>query len=158
MTTDAVARWLEVPRARVQLWLRSGKLPGVKVSGQWRVPLDAVLELERRDRLRGRSRRLDPRYQEDDMARTIADDELSAAFWALADEQVALLRPHGQEVFAAQAGPLPARGSESRLLRRAGGRRGAGRADREHRPLPRPAPAARNRGRAQPHVAVGVPL
>jgi len=114
MTTDAVARWLEVPRTRVQLWLRSGKLPGVKVSGQWRVPLDAVLELERRDRLRGRSRRLDPRYQEDDMARTIADDELSAAFWALADEQVGLLRPHGQGVFTQPRQVLFQQGDPSR--------------------------------------------
>lgn len=63
MTTDQVADRLEVPRQRVQRWLCLGKLPGTKVSGQWRVPLDAVLEIERRERLRGRSRRLDPRYQ-----------------------------------------------------------------------------------------------
>jgi excisionase family DNA binding protein len=63
LTTTEVADRLEVPRGRVQTWLKSRKLPGVKVSGQWRVPREAVLELERRDRLRGRSRRLDPRYQ-----------------------------------------------------------------------------------------------
>jgi excisionase family DNA binding protein len=63
LATDEVAARLEVPRGRVQTWLNLGKLPGVKVSGQWRVPLEVVLELERRERLRGRSRRLDPRYR-----------------------------------------------------------------------------------------------
>jgi excisionase family DNA binding protein len=63
LTTAAVAERLEVPRGRVQVWLKTGQLPGVKVSGQWRVPREAVLDLERRDRLRGRSRRLDPRYR-----------------------------------------------------------------------------------------------
>jgi excisionase family DNA binding protein len=59
---EAAAR-LEVPAGRVQEWVRLGKLEGVKVSGQWRVPREGVLELERRDRLRGRSKRLDPRYR-----------------------------------------------------------------------------------------------
>jgi excisionase family DNA binding protein len=63
LTTAEVAHRLDVPRGRVQAWLATGKLPGAKVSGQWRVPLAAVLDLERRDRLRGRSRRLDPRYR-----------------------------------------------------------------------------------------------
>jgi excisionase family DNA binding protein len=63
LTTAEVAERLEVPRGRVQTWLLTGKLAGVKVSGTWRVPREAVLDLERRDRLRGRSRRLDPRYQ-----------------------------------------------------------------------------------------------
>jgi excisionase family DNA binding protein len=63
LTTAAVATRLEVPRGRVQAWLAAGKLAGVKVSGIWRVPLAAVVELERHERLRGRSRRLDPRYQ-----------------------------------------------------------------------------------------------
>ena len=63
LTTAEVAERLEVPRGRVQTWLKTGQLPGVKVSGQWRVPREAVLDLERRDRLRGRSRRLDPRYR-----------------------------------------------------------------------------------------------
>ena len=63
LTTTEVAQRLQVPRGRVQTWLKTGKLPGVKISGIWRVPPQAVLELERRDRLRGRSRRLDPRYR-----------------------------------------------------------------------------------------------
>jgi excisionase family DNA binding protein len=63
LTTAEVAARLDVPRGRVQSWLARGKLPGSKVSGQWRVPRDAVLELERHERLRGRSRRLDPRYR-----------------------------------------------------------------------------------------------
>jgi excisionase family DNA binding protein len=63
LSTEEVAARLEVPRGRVQTWLNLGKLPGVKVSGQWRVPREAVLDLERRERLRGRSRRLDPRYK-----------------------------------------------------------------------------------------------
>lgn len=63
LTTAEVATRLEVPRGRVQTWLHAGRLAGVKVSGQWRVPLAAVVELERHERLRGRSRRLDPRYR-----------------------------------------------------------------------------------------------
>jgi excisionase family DNA binding protein len=63
LTTAEVAARLEVPRGRVQAWLATGKLAGVKVSGIWRVPREAVLDLERHDRLRGRSRRLDPRYR-----------------------------------------------------------------------------------------------
>lgn len=54
---------LEVPPARVRDWVRQGQLPGTKVSGRWRVPAIAVAELERSGRLRGRSRRLDPRYR-----------------------------------------------------------------------------------------------
>jgi excisionase family DNA binding protein len=63
LTTAEAAARLEVPAARVQTWLRRGLLAGTKVSGVWRVPPEAVLELERRERLRGRSRRLDPRYR-----------------------------------------------------------------------------------------------
>ena len=59
---EAAAR-LRVPAGRVQTWLREGKLAGVKVSGQWRVPVSAVRDLARSGRLRGRSRRLDPRYR-----------------------------------------------------------------------------------------------
>jgi excisionase family DNA binding protein len=59
---QAAAR-LDVPVARVQKWLRQGELGGTKVSGQWRVPAVAVAELDRSGRLRGRSRRLDPRYR-----------------------------------------------------------------------------------------------
>jgi excisionase family DNA binding protein len=63
LTTAEVARRLEVPTRRVQDWVREGRLPGTKVSGEWRVPAVAVAELERSGRLRGRSRRLDPRYR-----------------------------------------------------------------------------------------------
>ena len=59
---EAAAR-LEVPVNRVRNWLKAGMLGGTKVSGQWRVPAVAVAELERSGRLRGRSRRLDPRYR-----------------------------------------------------------------------------------------------
>ena len=62
MTVAEAASRLDVPSSRVRTWLHQGELPGVKVSGQWRVPAIAVMELERSDRLRGRSRRLDPRY------------------------------------------------------------------------------------------------
>jgi excisionase family DNA binding protein len=54
---------LDVPASRVRTWLHQGELPGVKVSGQWRVSAIAVAELGRSGRLRGRSRRLDPRYR-----------------------------------------------------------------------------------------------
>jgi excisionase family DNA binding protein len=54
---------LDVPASRVRTWLHQGELPGVKVSGQWRVPAIAVMELARSGRLRGRSLRLDPRYR-----------------------------------------------------------------------------------------------
>jgi excisionase family DNA binding protein len=59
---DAAAR-LEVPASRVQTWLKQGELPGHKVSGQWRVSAIAVADLARSGRLRGESRRLDPRYR-----------------------------------------------------------------------------------------------
>ncbi len=59
---EAGAR-LGVPASRVRTWLHQAELPGVKVSGQWRVPAIAVAELGRSGRLRGRSRRLDPRYR-----------------------------------------------------------------------------------------------
>jgi excisionase family DNA binding protein len=54
---------LDVPAGRVRTWMRQGVLPGVKVSGDWRIPAIAVAELERSGRLRGASRRLDPRYR-----------------------------------------------------------------------------------------------
>jgi excisionase family DNA binding protein len=63
LTTAEVAARLEVPASRVRTWLHRGLLAGTKVSGVWRVPLAAVVDLERRERLRGRSRRLDPRYR-----------------------------------------------------------------------------------------------
>jgi excisionase family DNA binding protein len=60
--TEAAVR-LEVPPARVRTWLKQGVLAGTKVSRQWRVPAVVVADLERSGRLRGRSRRLDPRYR-----------------------------------------------------------------------------------------------
>ena len=63
LSTEEVGRRLDVPTARVRFWMKHGVLPGVKVSGQWRVPAIAVAELERSGRLRGKSRRLDPRYR-----------------------------------------------------------------------------------------------
>ena len=61
-TVAQTATWLEVPASRVSRWLRLGELAGVKISGQWRVPIAGVMALEASGRLRGRSRRLDPRY------------------------------------------------------------------------------------------------
>jgi excisionase family DNA binding protein len=63
LTTAAAAARLGVPASRVQTWLAAGKLPGMKVSGQWRVPVLAIANLEASARLRGRSRRLDPRFR-----------------------------------------------------------------------------------------------
>jgi excisionase family DNA binding protein len=62
LTTAEAAFRLDVPASRVQTWVKQGELPGVKVSGQWRIPAIAVAELARSGRLRGQSRRLDPRY------------------------------------------------------------------------------------------------
>ena len=62
LTVAEAASRLDVPVRRVQTWLREGVLPGVKISGQWRVPM-VVVELIRSERLRGRSRRLDPRFR-----------------------------------------------------------------------------------------------
>ena len=63
VTTAEAAKRLDVPMGRVQVWVKDGTLPGTKVSGEWRVPAVAVAELNRSGRLRGRSRRLDPRYR-----------------------------------------------------------------------------------------------
>ena len=57
------ASLLGVPAGRVRTWLAAGTSAGVKLSGQWRVPATAVAELLASERLRGRSRRLDPRYR-----------------------------------------------------------------------------------------------
>ena len=62
LTTAEAAFRLDVPIGRLQTWVKQGELPGVKVSGAWRVPAVAVAELGRSGRLRGASRRLDPRY------------------------------------------------------------------------------------------------
>lgn len=63
LSTVEAGQRLDVPPARVRFWMRNGVLPGVKVSGQWRVPAIAVAELARSGRLRGASRRLDPRFR-----------------------------------------------------------------------------------------------
>jgi excisionase family DNA binding protein len=63
LTVAEAAHRLDVPAGRVRTWLKEGLLAGSKVSGQWRVPAIVVTELGRSDRLRGRSRRLDPRYR-----------------------------------------------------------------------------------------------
>jgi excisionase family DNA binding protein len=63
LTVAEAAARLGVPAGRVQTWLRQGLLAGSKVSGQWRVPTVVVRELGRSGRLRGNSRRLDPRYR-----------------------------------------------------------------------------------------------
>ena len=63
LTVAEAAARLDVPAGRVQTWLRQGLLAGSKVSGQWRVPAVVVAELARSGRLRGQSRRLDPRYR-----------------------------------------------------------------------------------------------
>jgi excisionase family DNA binding protein len=63
LTVAEAAARLDVPAGRVQTWLRNGALEGSKVSGQWRVPAVVVAELGRSGRLRGNSRRLDPRYR-----------------------------------------------------------------------------------------------
>ena len=63
LTAAEAASRLGVPPGRVQAWLKGGELPGSKVSGQWRVPAVAVTQLGRSGRLRGASRRLDPRYR-----------------------------------------------------------------------------------------------
>jgi len=62
-TMAEAAAQLDVPLARVHTWLKQGQLAGTKVSGQWRVAAVVVAELDRSGRLRGGSRRLDPRYR-----------------------------------------------------------------------------------------------
>jgi excisionase family DNA binding protein len=65
LTVPEAASRLDVPAGRVRKWLQQGELGGTKVSGRWRIPAIAVAELARSGRLRGRSRRLDPRYRGD---------------------------------------------------------------------------------------------
>jgi excisionase family DNA binding protein len=62
LTTAEAAARLAVPAPRLQEWLRQGKLTAWKASGQWRVDARSVAALAASDRLRGRSRRLDPRF------------------------------------------------------------------------------------------------
>lgn len=63
LSVAETATQLGVTTERVQDWLSAGILEGRKVSGRWRIPAIAVAELDRSGRLRGRSRRLDPRYR-----------------------------------------------------------------------------------------------
>lgn len=63
LSVQDVGQRLDVPAGRVRKWLRQGVLPGVKVGGAWRIPAIAIAELDRSGRLRGASRRLDPRYR-----------------------------------------------------------------------------------------------
>ena len=63
LSVEETGHRLDVPMGRVRKWMRQGVLPGVKVGGDWRIPAIAVAELERSGRLRGASRRLDPRYR-----------------------------------------------------------------------------------------------
>ncbi len=62
-TAAETATYLGVPAGRVVQWLHDGLLAGTKVSGRWLVPAVVVVELERSERLRGPSRRLDPRFR-----------------------------------------------------------------------------------------------
>jgi excisionase family DNA binding protein len=62
LTTAEAAARLGVPLPRLQEWLRTGKIVAWKASGQWRVEARDVAALAASDRLRGRSRRLDPRF------------------------------------------------------------------------------------------------
>jgi excisionase family DNA binding protein len=63
LTVAEAAARLGVPVRRVRQWLQRGELAGTKVSGEWRVLAVVVAEFGRSGRLRGRSRRLDPRYR-----------------------------------------------------------------------------------------------
>jgi excisionase family DNA binding protein len=62
LTIAEAAQLLDVPALRLRSWVTSGKLPGRKVSGEWRLARRDVLTLRNSGRLRGRSRRLDPRF------------------------------------------------------------------------------------------------
>ena len=63
LTTAQAGASLRVGEQRVRRWIKAGALPAVKVSGQWRVPAPAVFALKASGRMRGRSRRLDPRFK-----------------------------------------------------------------------------------------------
>lgn len=63
LTVPEAAARLRVPEDRVRGWLAAGVLAGTKVSGRWRAAAAPVEALRRSGRLRGRSRRLDPRYR-----------------------------------------------------------------------------------------------
>ncbi len=61
MSASDAASYLGVPLQRVRTWVGAGILPGQKLSRSWRIPRTAVVDLARSDRLRGTSRRLNPR-------------------------------------------------------------------------------------------------
>ncbi len=42
LTPDEVAKKLKISRRTVYLWLRQGRLKGVKVGDLWRIPEDAL--------------------------------------------------------------------------------------------------------------------
>jgi excisionase family DNA binding protein len=63
LTLVEAAAWLDVPVDRVRRWVNQGDLAGVRSSWRWLVPFTALVELERSGRLRGQSRRLDPRFR-----------------------------------------------------------------------------------------------
>jgi excisionase family DNA binding protein len=63
LTVREAAALLDVPYKRLRKWMQQGVLPGHSVAGRWRIPAVAVSELARSGRLRGASRRLDPRYR-----------------------------------------------------------------------------------------------
>jgi excisionase family DNA binding protein len=63
LTLVEAAAWLDVPVDRVRRWVNQGDLDGVRASWRWLVPFTALVELERSGRLRGQSRRLDPRFR-----------------------------------------------------------------------------------------------
>lgn len=62
LTAAEAAYRLDIPLGRFRRWLRQDVIAAGKVSGHWRIPAIAVAELGRSGRLRGESRRLDPRY------------------------------------------------------------------------------------------------
>jgi transcriptional regulator with XRE-family HTH domain len=63
LSTRETATALGVPPIRLRLWLAAGKLPGRKVGNPPAIPQQSVHDLERRGRLQGVSRRLDPRQR-----------------------------------------------------------------------------------------------
>lgn len=63
LTVAEAAMRLDVPARRMRVWLRRGMVEGTKLSSRWRVLAVMVAELEHSGRLRGPSRRRDPRYR-----------------------------------------------------------------------------------------------
>jgi transcriptional regulator with XRE-family HTH domain len=63
LTLAEAAELLEVPPLRLRSWLVTGQVPGRKAGREWRLARRDVLALRTSGRLRGRSRRLDPRWR-----------------------------------------------------------------------------------------------